>query len=163
MSEQAPVSVKFEEPAPAPVEIRRATKDDFEGLSDLLCGLFHAEHMAGPVGFPLNLAKAWAHILRVLEKGVVIVAVRDGEIVGSIGLIEEEPWWSADKMTADAWFYVAPSARSSRAARELLKAADAERKAPLIIGVFNAADLERKDFFFRRQGFAPLGAWYVKV
>lgn len=163
MSEQTPALATEEAPSVAPVTVRRATKEDFAGLSDLLCGQFHQEHMLGPVGFALNAEKAWAHILRTLDKGVSFVAVRGGEIVGSIGLIEEEPWWSSEKMVGDAWFYVAPNARASRAARELLKAAMAAAGAPLIIGVFNSTDLERKDFFFRRQGFIPLGCWYVKA
>lgn len=143
--------------------VRKAvpTKDELLALYTLLSGM-HAE--AG-LGFPaIDPVRVMAGFHRCFETGGVWVVEEDGKIVGAIGLYLNQYWFSAEPYLADMFYYVAPEARTSKAAKALLneaKAFAAEVKLPLLIGILNANDLERKDIFMKRAGFKRAGAFYV--
>lgn len=75
-----------------------------------------------------------------LNYGAVVVAREDGQIVGIMGLIVGQWWYSEDYRLADVFTFVHPEYRRSRHARNLIEEADrAARKVelPMIVGVMS--------------------------
>lgn len=140
--------------------IRRAGLQDSSAILDLLL-VFHEEHKLGPVTFGLDLDKVKRYILDHLVNGFVFV---DDKIRASLALRLDAPWWSSQRMLSDGWFYVHREYRNSTLAKDLMKTArkfGAGMNLPVVVGVFNSEDVDRKDVFFKRNGFSPLGGWYL--
>lgn len=150
------------------MKVRRLdnTEADAMAVGLFLKDTFAAEHRFGTMATTtLDLGRCWAHITRILNRGAVWVIDDDEGIAGSISVLPNQLWWSSTVYLNDGWFYVRPEKRDSRAAILLLKAASdyaAAQGLPLAITVFHAVDLVRKDAFFRRMGFEPLGGTYLK-
>lgn len=143
------------------MHVRLATLDDYPVIWDLLTQRFYKEHQQHNAQFRLDDDKTKAYIEYHLKHGFVWLT---NDNLGSLSLSLREAWWSKDCFLADGWFYVAPEVRSIRVTKALLAEAEktAERLSiPLIVGVFNSHDAERKHNLFRRLGFAPLGGWYI--
>ena len=99
---------------------------------------------------------------------IVLVAVEDGRIVGTIGGRQGLDWWSDEKYFGDLWFYVLKEARSSRTAISLVKRFVKEIKnlSPDIkirLGHVFSGDCDRKDKFFERLGFKKAGSVFMEV
>jgi len=144
--------------------IVRATVSDLDDVYEFLSKNFYPEHdFPGETG--LSEEKARDYMFRYLQGGVVFNALQNGKIVGSISLGEASLWWSEDRYLGDGWFYVLPKARKSRVAIRLINEAfryGEERGLPVVIGIWNADDIDRKDKFFIRKGMKRIGAWYMK-
>lgn len=146
------------------LRFRRALPLDAEGIMFLLLEKFYPEHRIGKRQLRLDLSKVVQTITNQLETGTTFIAEIGGEVVGTLGLYTMAPWWSDEYTLVDQWFYVAPEVRHRGVARRLLAMAKdfaAASRLPLIVGVYNSHDAERKDAFFIRQGFEPLGGWYI--
>ncbi len=137
------------------IEIRRATPDDLEPVVDLLAAQL-AEHDI-PIDRP-DLAFAAEGLLRVPERGAVLAAVRDGEIVGVAALSYT---WTLERGGACAWLdelYVAPPLREHGIGNQLLgrviAAAGDEgcRTVELEVETSHA----RAEHLYHRHGFHPL-------
>lgn len=115
---------------------------------------------------PINGAKAISRISRCIQDGAAYVAEdAEGALIGSVGGEIGSDWYSDQPFLVDAWFYVRPAARSSRAAFSLLRsfrAAARDAGLPLRMGVFNGGDVERKDKFFSRAGLRRVGGYFVE-
>lgn len=142
------------------VTIRDAVEGDIQPLFDMLCDM-HAEIGIGT----LDREKALGAIWRTLTEGAVLVADLDGEMVGSIGLTVDSWWYSKDKFLIDVWTFVHPKARKTRAATLLIGEARAKAKrlsAPLVLGLFNRVQIDRKAHFYQRLGLEPVGVWFLQ-
>lgn len=142
-----------------------ATEEAAAEVGLFLYDTFAKEHDFGGVPTDgINGDRAYAYIWRHINHAAWVAV--DGEgIAGTISLSPRKLWWCDTEYWGDGWFYVRPEKRRSRAAVLLLKAAEAfarETGKPLAVNVWHSADLERKDAFFRRMGFAALGGFYIK-
>src|SRR5690606_7256198 len=82
----------------ASVIVRLATQDDAPKIFDLL-KLMHAE-----VGLaPMAPDKVVRRMVAAIDGGFVLVAERDGDIVGSIGLVVDSWWYSDRQLLRDLW------------------------------------------------------------
>lgn len=135
--------------------IRTARRDD-------LMQVFHLGREFGaelPSYMPLDETKALQTIDRVFKEGLIIVAEVDGKIVGSIGLIARQ-WWFSDRwFLGDNWIFVSKDHRKSRIAIQMLKRAKqfADKTGlPLFVDIFSFNQVKRKNRLFRRY-FTPIG------
>jgi|TARA_R100000030_G_scaffold32264_1_gene23883 GNAT superfamily N-acetyltransferase len=55
------------------------------------------------------------------DDGFICNAYEDNAIIGSIGAMESEWWFSSEKFLAETWFYILPKYRNFKTARALLK------------------------------------------
>tara|TARA_R110002020_G_scaffold189217_3_gene388156 strand:+ start:3978 stop:4415 length:438 start_codon:yes stop_codon:yes gene_type:complete len=144
------------------VECRRANLFDVSALTAMLIEMHNdAEVKLTKV----NTEKLVNKINEALHRGVVLVAHKENEIVGSIGGMVVSDWWSDEKHLSDLWFYVSPSARKSKAAvilsKDFIKIAK-EAKIPVRLGHVFSGDSDRKDKFFERLGMSKAGSLYVE-
>lgn len=142
--------------------ISRAGPQDVQLLYRFLVDNFYPEHVfPGKTG--LNPEKVLHYIAGYLNSGVVFCAYQNGKLVGSISLREMSLWWSDDTYLGDGWFYVMPEARKSKIGLQLMKAAhEYAGSTPVVIGIWNQDDNDRKEKFFKRKGMTKLGAWFMK-
>jgi GNAT superfamily N-acetyltransferase len=99
------------------MQVRRATPEDLKELVDLLRGM-HAE--VGQAS--KDEAKAIASIGAAIVGGGVFVVLDEGKIVGTVGLVKSQWWYSHSEAWFSWWFYVAPDYRGGHASRLLLEA-----------------------------------------
>lgn len=141
------------------IEIRAADKTELPETARLLFDEF-------PQTLPCRATADLGRILEGLHKAMpyVVVAVQDGRVVGALVLREETWWWSRQRFVTDRVFFVSPRARASRIATDMVRLAKgiaASVQAPLVMGVMNGEDADRKDRWFTRNGFRRLGGFYV--
>lgn len=136
-------------------EIRPATPADLVEVTDLLAAQLH-EH-----GIPIaraDLAFAAEGILRVPERGFVLLALRDG---GAVGVACVSYSWTVERGGMVAWLdelYVAPAMREHGMGNELL------RRAIVTAGTAGCRAMEleveashaRAEHLYRRHGFTDL-------
>ena len=140
-------------------KIRVAVRADLTQIYELL----REGHDREMPMIPIDRLKALKFIARVLETGVILVAVVNGKIVGSIGVIPDQ-WWFSDRwFLREYWTYVSPAHRRSRIAVKLIKQikkfADKARM-PLMIGVFSYNQAKRKNKLYRKH-FKPMGEFFL--
>ena len=140
---------------------RRANVLDISGIIWLLSKM-HEE--GGKELSTANWTKVSYAILQSISSGVVWLAEKDSEIVGSIGGYATSDWYSDDKYLGDLWCYVEPNSRNSSAAKDLIsKFRNDAKEANLFVKlgpVFNGKDTERKENFYSKLGLKRLGAVY---
>lgn len=142
------------------IEVRLGTPNDVDEICRLLADFMFAENGEGP----LNYAKGKKQVSALLENGVVFVAVCNGEIVGSIGLYEDSPWYSDARGLRDLWTFVHPDKRGARIATKLITAAKevaVKQGLRLYLGILTPVKLEEKMKFYERLGLHLAGALYT--
>jgi len=142
--------------------IRRANVLDTSALIFML----NEMHKETEVEVPkINTHKLINKINDLLHRGLVLVAVKDNKIVGSIAGMEVTDWWSDEKYISDTWFYVFPNERKSNFAKNLcidfIKIAK-EAKLKVRLGHVFSGDLERKDKFYSKLGLVKIGSTYME-
>ncbi len=140
--------------------IRRGTRNDITAIFQLLT-VMHAENGEGPLSF----GKTTGEIGTLLDSGIVLVAVIDDQIVGSIGLYEAPLWYSDAKRLSDLWTFVHPDHRKSRIATSLIAAAKeaaAKRGLTLNLGITTPIRIKDKMRFYEHVGFRLIGALYAE-
>jgi L-amino acid N-acyltransferase YncA len=147
------------------MEIRWASPFDISSIAALIV-VMHKE--AEFELATMNSEKLVSQINELVHRGIVLVAVEDGRIVGTIGGRQGLDWWSDEKYFGDLWFYVLKEARSSRTAISLVKRFVKEIKnlSPDIkirLGHVFSGDCDRKDKFFERLGFKKAGSVFMEV
>jgi hypothetical protein len=101
-------------------------------------------------------------ILRAVNSGVVLVAIEDGRIIGSIGGLQSSEWWSKEPLLGDIWFYVEPESRKTQAAINLVKKfIESGNGMKIKLGHVYGGDIERKDNFYERLGLKKSGSSYL--
>lgn len=139
---------------------RRALVSDVHGLSQLIKPM-HAE--IGLVA--LDITKTIAGIVETIEEGgAFLVENGSGEPVGSVGLRSGVPWYSAEPILGDVWFFIRRDARALPPFLALIASAKAEatkRGLPLLLGNLGGIDHERKAALYKRAGFALAGGLFL--
>ena len=142
--------------------IRRANVLDISAIIFML----NQMHKETEVEVPkINTQKLINKINELLHRGVILVAIENNKLVGSIGGITVTDWWSDEPYLSDAWFYVSPDFRKSTFAKNLCMdfikvAKDAKMKVRL--GHVFSGDLDRKDKFYERLGLVKVGSTYME-
>lgn len=144
------------------ITTRQADAFDAVGILQLLMAM----HDESPMTLsPVHPGKALNAINHAIDKGYVEVALQDHYIVGAIGGVSFQDWWSFEERFADLFFYVAPECRKSKAAAMLLRKfidwATVANGYRLKVGTVTGEDLDRKDKFFARFGFVRSGCSYI--
>ena len=130
--------------------LRKALLEDVNDVIFLLMRM-HEEAGMGSV----NVNKVERHVRITLKQGVILI-IEDGNLPRAVmGLKISDFWWSDDKALMDAFTYVAPEARRSRAFRMMFN--EAKKMAiqagiPLLMANFGPVDEDRKSKLFKRLG-----------
>jgi hypothetical protein len=69
---------------------------------------------------PFDYAKALHSVKRCILEGAPIMAEVDGELVGFLGLMPYEHWYSSAPLLADQFFYIRPDHRNTEVFERLL-------------------------------------------
>jgi len=152
----------------AEVTYRRLEENraDLEAVCEFLIATFAQEHQMGPLSAAnFSVTKGLPAVASSLQFAAW-VAERDGEIVGSIGLQSTSPWYTEVEYVGDLWLYVIPELRKDGVASTLVGFAKDEADArgmPLMVGLFNDAEVEGKISFFEKMGFRMVGAQFLKL
>lgn len=133
------------------LSLRFAKSDDEESICVLL-GEMHQE-----IGlFPLSMRKVMKQVREVLKDGRALVAEIDGHIVGSIGLLGSEPWYSEQQIITDYWIFVSSEIpkRLSVFRAMIAKVTEyaKETRMPLVLTLYSEKDRSRKTMLFERYG-----------
>jgi GNAT superfamily N-acetyltransferase len=114
----------------------------------------------------INTFKLVNKINEIIHTGIVLVAIQDNKLVGSIGGTTSSDWWSEEKHLSDLWFYVYKDARKSGIAKNLITdfiKIGKEAKVKIRLGHIFSGDVDRKDKFYERLGLVKAGSTYVEV
>lgn len=114
---------------------------------------------------PIDDGKAIMVILQTIREGLVFVAICERRIVGSIGIVQQQPWWSAENEPSDLWWYALPEYRSVGVGTGLLRAVrDAYPEGRLRLSdIAGAATDDRLDALYRRvAGLSRIGGIYMR-
>jgi GNAT superfamily N-acetyltransferase len=144
------------------VTIRLGTPDDVPELFELLCE-FHAQTPHFP---EIDIDRALVGISAVVAQGMPLIVEADGRIAGSLGLIPQSPWYSADRVLADRWFYVRPEFRGRGAANKLVGGAKKVARdvgLPLWLSSVSGHKADLFDGFMRRADLRRVGGVYVRI
>ena len=114
----------------------------------------------------INSFKLVNKVNEIIHTGIVLVAIQDNKLVGSIGGTTSSDWWSEEKHLSDLWFYVYKDARKSDIAKNLITdfiKIGKEAKLKIRLGHIFSGDVDRKDKFYERLGLVKAGSTYVEV
>jgi hypothetical protein len=100
------------------MEVRCASPFD---LSQIAATLVRMHREAEFDLAPINSHTLMATVNNTIHNGVVLVAVDEGRVVGTIGGTTGRDWWSDDEYFSDLWFYVSSEARASQSCHPLDK------------------------------------------
>jgi|TARA_R110002020_G_scaffold102221_2_gene240240 N-acetylglutamate synthase-like GNAT family acetyltransferase len=140
------------------MEIRRASIFDFSHICALLANMHEEAEIELPV---IDSEKFSGTVLKTINEGIVLIAVEEGHMIGSIGGVQSSEWWSKEPLLGDVWFYVEPQSRATQAAINLVKEFISSGKGMKIkLGHIYSGDLDRKDNFFERLGLKKVGTSY---
>ena len=144
------------------ITYRQATLDDMEGLLPLLV------EMHGEVGLcNLDIDKTIEEVERIVLHGLCLIACDDDDesgsesIVGAVGVMQDQLWYSSDLVLTDRFYFVSPLYRKTRIAVTLLRYIREYARThelPLMLGVMSKVDAVRKDRLFSSMQYAG-SAW----
>jgi hypothetical protein len=141
------------------MQIRKANEDDRADIISLLVQMHEdAEFKLSAI----NPEKLYNTVVHTVQKGVVFVAEKEEEIIGSIGGLYSSDWWSEEEFLGDLWFYVYKEKRATGAGLSLIKKFIlSEPNIQVRLGHVYGGDMERKDKFYERLGLLKAGTYYV--
>ncbi len=143
--------------------IRKANVLDISGLILMLNTMHKETELNVPT---INSFKLVNKVNEVLHSGIILVAVEENKLLGSIGGMVSTDWWGDEKYLSDLWYYVYPDQRKSDVAKNLITdfiKIGKEAKMKIRLGHIFSGDLERKDKFYERLGLVKAGSTYVEV
>jgi GNAT superfamily N-acetyltransferase len=139
--------------------IRVAAPADAPAVLDLTVSFFRS--VKRTVALPkYSLKKMLTLVDKSIAAGLVLVAVEDGKVVGTMIMSYEAPYWSEEKVLRDLCTYVDAPYRNSTHGRDLLKTARDYailKEVPLVQTIFTGEDVERKCKLYQRLGFRKMG------
>ncbi len=145
----------------ASVITRVATFDDLGQVMALLIWMGREN-----AAFSQNVEKATRYIADSISKGLTIVVIDDGKVVGCCALARgSSVWYSDDEILGDYAFYLHPDHRTFKAAKALVnhcKMLSDLSGVPLALGVHSTVDADRKMALFDRM-LTRVGAAYIHV
>lgn len=140
-------------------------REDLQKIVDFLIATFGKEHEMGSLSASkFSFAKGLPFVVAAIECGAW-VAEDEGEIVGSVGLQITSPWYTEAQYMGDLWTYVTPEYREHGVAGRLVELAKdhaTDKSMPLMMGIFNNVDVDRKIKFFEKMGFRMVGAQFLR-
>lgn len=101
------------------MSLRPATEADIPRLIEL-GAVMHAESRYSCMSY--NPKKVGAMLHAVMARGFMMVAERDGEIIGGFAGVCEPHWFSDDKLATDMGLFIVPGRRGGMAAALLIEA-----------------------------------------
>jgi hypothetical protein len=137
------------------ITVRYAEGDqDVAAIHQFLC-LVGGPTLPGPI----NPIKSMIEVRRVVQQDCALMAFKNGELVGTLGLIRPEAWWGDLHFLANRWFFTLPRLRAGKPllkeAIAIAKASDLElqiydeTKGRLVI--FNKSKNRRRPLVFRQH------------
>lgn len=142
------------------INYRKATLEDVRPIRNLL--LNWLKESPFNLGKP-NTGKGDEYIYDIIYNHFVIVAEKEGKIIGTISLVLGDMWYTDKKFYRVDWFYVDNKKRNSRIAKKLLEYVKEYAKItrmPLILQITQGHDIDRKHQWLMRQNFEYLGGTY---
>ena len=143
--------------------IRKATVLDISSLIYML----NTMHKETEINVPtINSFKLVNKVNEIIHTGIVLVAIEDNKLLGSIGGTICTDWWSDEKHLSDLWFYVYKEARKSNIGKNLIVdfiQIAKQAKLKIRLGHIFSGDVDRKDKFYERLGLVKAGSTYVEV
>ena len=142
------------------INYRKATLDDVRPIRNLLLDWLKESPLN--LGKP-NAGKGDAYIYDIIYNHFVIVAEKEGKIIGTISLVLGDMWYTDKKFYRVNWLYVDNKKRNSRIAKKLLEYVKEYvklTKMPLILEMTQGHDIDRKHQWLMRQNFEYLGGTY---
>jgi len=147
------------------VRLQANSERDFERMYDLIVHNFSREHKMGSLSaseFNVEKGLRWWTI----NASCAAWAMEDeeGNFVASIGLHEDEPWYSTKKFLTDGWLFVRKDKRYQNMATVLIETAKEfakERGMPLMIGIFNIEEIEGKVKAFQLMAMKLVSAIFM--
>lgn len=122
--------------------------------------------------FPFSMRKVTAQVNNLLRRGRILIATVDNQLVGSIGLEADEPWYSEETIIGDSWIFVRDDVPNRLT---IFRAMVAETKKyaqavgmKLVLSLNTVKETKRKGNLFERYGeqimqafeFVPVGGQY---
>lgn len=140
--------------------IRPATHDDLGALL-VLAEQMHGESRFARRRFSLDkMARLFATLID-SEDGLVLVAERNGEIVGGFAGYVAEDWFGPDRMSGDFGLFVDPRSRGLSTAAGLIKGyvawAQARGVAQPEVGISTGVHTETTTRLYEALGFERIG------
>ena len=143
--------------------VRKATVLDISSLIFMLNTMHKETKLNVPI---INSFKLTNKVNEIIHNGIVLVAVNENKLLGSIGGTISTDWGGTEKFLSDLWFYVYPEERKSNIAKNLISdfiKIGKEAKLKIRLGHIFSGDLDRKDKFYERLGLVKAGSVYVEV
>lgn len=135
--------------------IRTAEPSDWPLLKPIF-QRYHAEKGMAP----LNMDKFRGLAMRQIERDLVLVAERDGNLIGGLGLLEAAWAYSDWTFLADFFMYLLPEARGGAELGELVQAAKDIAEAfgvPCFLTIRDETRAARRGKIADLFGFIPVG------
>ena len=98
------------------MRIARATKDHLKSLTDL------SQEWARQMGYNVKDAEIWADMNRMIDTGIVYLAIENEQIVGMMSGLCYTVFWTREKVAEEHWFFVHPDYRKKGVGSILEKA-----------------------------------------
>lgn len=142
--------------------IREATEADIHSLI-ALGEAMHRESRFGTVSWSTQKVGDLITWLISSDDGLVLVAERDGEIIGGFLGVVTEHYFSTDKMAQDFALFVSPGRRGGVAGAQLLARFIAWARSRGVmdewiqVGVTTGVDIEKTSRLCQAVGFQPAG------
>jgi GNAT superfamily N-acetyltransferase len=114
---------------------------------------------------PMDPEKSAIVMAQQLMAGLAIGAFEGDQLVGTLVLIEHEPWYSRAKRLYGLFFYVRPQWRKTRAAELLRQGAEAiadDMGERLELDDITAREIDRKSNWYERRGYERIGCIWLR-
>ena len=93
-------------------EVRYAeTEQDMVAMHELLLVVARPAMLC-----PVNVVKSLQEVIRVTREEVALMLVRDGRLIGTMGLINPTWWYGDEGFLTDRWHFVLPEVMNTPAA-----------------------------------------------
>lgn len=69
---------------------------------------------------PVNGTKSLIEVIRVVKEDVALMAIKDGRLIGTLGIVRATWWYGDGEFLADRWHFVLPEERHGEADRMLM-------------------------------------------
>lgn len=146
----------------AGISIFRATELDLPAIYFCLQGYMKERRHAFP---ECNIKDSIRWGQSIIDNGIILVAVKDGKVVGSTaGVVQEFQWNRAFKYIHGDWLWVTPEYRQIGLGTKLVAALQEvsdKSKIPLIMGAIWGFSPEVLDDLKMKLGFSFVGGNYV--
>lgn len=141
--------------------IRPATRADIPEIVDLGVRHLRDSHYAEFVEPDRAHMAAFARMLIEAPCALLLVAEKDGRIIGTIGMMATPHPYSGQPVLSEMFWYVAPEARGSGV--RLLRAAETWGREIGARHIIMIAPDSRVSSFFQRLGYARLEEQFIKA